>query len=94
MFPTEFRTYVLYALHLQIDSGAVKQISGLGVGVSTMNDHDDDLADHLKTIFDWCKEGNVVQVEAFLTNRKSESVDINQTDENVRCLVKPPTSVT
>ena len=67
---------------LQIDSGVIKKTSGLGVGVSTLASQEEDLTDDQKTIFDWCKEGNMDRVTTLLTRQKSD-VDINKTDENV-----------
>lgn len=69
-------------MFLQIDSGVVKQSSGLGVGVSTLANQDDDIRDDQKTIFDWCKEGNIDRVTTLLSE-KNEAISINKTDENV-----------
>ena len=40
-----------------------------------------ELSDDAKTLFDWCKEGNVNKVDAFIDGH-----DINTRDENVRTL--------
>ena len=37
-------------------------------------------SDNEKTVFDWCKEGNVEHLSRLLAN---DSIDINQQDEEV-----------
>ncbi|XP_022101069.1 acyl-CoA-binding domain-containing protein 6-like [Acanthaster planci] len=51
---------------------------GMGVGVSTMCKEDDDICDFNKTVFDWCKEGNVEQVRRLLDE---EGLEVNDTDD-------------
>lgn len=45
----------------------------LGVSVSTMANDEEELDDTMKTIFDWCKEGNTKQVSKLL--QKKNEVD-------------------
>ena len=63
-----------------MDSGKVKPKAGMGLAVSTLGNHDDNLSDDLKTIFDWCKEGDVSRVSSHLAKRTDS---VNQVDENV-----------
>ena len=49
---------------------------GLGVAVSTLAHSDDDLSAEEKTVFDWCKDGDVSRVCTALSN----GVDINSKD--------------
>ncbi|XP_050404836.1 acyl-CoA-binding domain-containing protein 6 [Patella vulgata] len=53
--------------------------AGLGISVSRMVSEDDVIPDCDKTVFDWCKEGNVKNVERCLTEKKN--YDINKLDE-------------
>ncbi|XP_052787768.1 acyl-CoA-binding domain-containing protein 6-like isoform X2 [Mya arenaria] len=45
--------------------------NGLGVSVSTMQNDEEDLDDELKTVFDWCKEGDVTKVANILKKNQS-----------------------
>ncbi|XP_071482937.1 acyl-CoA-binding domain-containing protein 6-like [Diadema antillarum] len=55
-----------------------KSSLGLGVGVSTMvPDLEEKLSDNQKSIYDWCKEGQVDQVQILLS---TEGTVINQPD--------------
>lgn len=49
---------------------------GLGVSVSTLQKEDMDIADENKTVFDYCKEGNLRKFETLL-----HSIDMNTVDE-------------
>ncbi len=64
----------------QMDSGEVKPKSGMGVAVSTMGVHGDDLEDDQKSVFDWCKDGDVARVKKIL---HGDGVDVHVTDEDV-----------
>ncbi|XP_030832035.1 acyl-CoA-binding domain-containing protein 6 [Strongylocentrotus purpuratus] len=53
---------------------------GFGLGVSTMLvEEEEELSDQEKSIFDWCKEGDVDQVRLLLSN---EGTNIEQVDED------------
>ncbi|KAJ7339491.1 acyl-CoA binding domain-containing protein 6 [Desmophyllum pertusum] len=46
----------------------------MGLAVSTLrgNDNDDDIiSDANKSVFDWCKEGNVKKMDVLLTRREN-----------------------
>ena len=53
--------------------------SGLGACVSTMVNDECDLPDDQKTVFDWCKDGNINRVTSLLKN-----TDVNQKDAEVK----------
>ncbi|XP_013410093.1 acyl-CoA-binding domain-containing protein 6 [Lingula anatina] len=55
-----------------------------GVVVSTMPNPDSDLKDEEKTIFDWCKEGDL---EKLTKSLKKEGADINVKDGEGMCLL-------
>ncbi|ESP04084.1 hypothetical protein LOTGIDRAFT_84139, partial [Lottia gigantea] len=48
--------------------------AGLGIAVSRMVCEDDDIDDCDKTVFDWCKDGNVDKVKTCL-NENTLNVD-------------------
>ena len=59
----------------------MKASGSLGIGVSTMQQPDDDeVADEDKTVFDWCIESNVKQVTCCL---KSDAELVNELDSQV-----------
>lgn len=59
--------------------GQRSSAGGLGVGVSTLaGNAEEELSDQQKSIFDWCKEGNIDQVRQLLSH---EGTNINQMDE-------------
>ncbi|KAH3796482.1 hypothetical protein DPMN_150050 [Dreissena polymorpha] len=58
----------------QVHSKEGKVSSSLGVSVSVMANTEVAIDDELKTIFDWCKEGNTKQVAKLLEQNK-EMVD-------------------
>ena len=63
---------------LQADDPKLKtRKSGMGVAVSTMQ-AEEELPDVQKTIFDWCKEGDVPKTQSLLRN-----YDVNEKDEEV-----------
>ena len=63
----------------QVSSGEVKNTSGLGLAVSTPARPEEDVIDDKhKSIFDWCKEGNMSRVRTML-----QSADINAKDDMV-----------
>lgn len=64
----------------KMDSGKVKPKSGMGVAVSTLHDSDEAILDVDKSIYDWCKEGNIEQVIQRL-NSKDDN-DVNALDQN------------
>ena len=68
--------------YLQMETGEVKAKSGMGVAVSTMHNSDEFIADDCKTVFDWCKEGNVKEVTRHL--RASEKINVDSLDQEVR----------
>ncbi|KAK3087153.1 hypothetical protein FSP39_002416 [Pinctada imbricata] len=51
---------------------------GSWVSVSTMQNPDEHLPDENKTIFDWCKEGNVQQIKTLLSNG---GIKVNDSDD-------------
>lgn len=57
---------------------------GLGVGVSTMYRNEGDICESDKTVFDWCKEGNVEKVEMTLT---SSNVHLDELDDSGLALI-------
>ena len=54
--------------------------NSMGVTVSTHVKPDDDIEDDQKTIFDWCQEGNTIQVLKILN---SGDHDVNGKDSEV-----------
>ncbi|KAL4219040.1 acyl-CoA binding domain-containing protein 6 [Mactra antiquata] len=58
-------------------TGGKQQLS-LGVAVSTMMNPDDVIDDELKTIFDWCKDGNTKHVSRLLNH---SDVNVDEKDE-------------
>lgn len=50
------------------------------VSVSTMSNTDSELDNQNKTVFDWCKEGDINQMSRIL---QSENIDINGLDDAV-----------
>lgn len=59
--------------------------AGMGFGVSTMcREEEEYISDNEKTVFDWCKEGNVEHLSRLLAN---DSIDINQQDAEGMCLL-------
>ena len=65
------------------------QPAGLGVAVSTMCNPDDAISDKQKNVFDWCKEGNVEQVQRHLV-QMADCVD--SLDDAVCCALMFPAS--
>ena len=59
--------------------GASNGGGGVGPSVSTLARKEDELPSDQKTIFDWCKEGNLDNIAQWMHNRK----DINVKDEEV-----------
>ena len=59
----------------------MKKSSAFGVSVSTLSHTEDNIPDDKKSIFDWCKEGNIKMVSKCLTTDKC---DVNTKDEEVR----------
>ena len=62
----------------QIKPGS-KATAGLGLGVSRFADQGEHLNDEDKSIFDFCKDGNLVKLTELLNNS-----NINITDEDVK----------
>lgn len=58
--------------------------AGLGVGVSTMYNKESEINDSDKTMFDWCKEGNVEKLQGILS---SSSASLNDLDESGLALI-------
>lgn len=71
-------------LTLQVSKSQDKPSSGkqmsLGVAVSTMVNPDAVIDDELKTVFDWCKDGNTKHVARLLTDN---SINIDEKDSEV-----------
>jgi acyl-CoA-binding protein len=63
----------------KVERGEVKAKTGMGVAVSTLHNPDGDtpLADELKSVFDWCQEGNT-----HIVRQRLAGIDINQLDDN------------
>ncbi|KAI8779282.1 acyl-CoA-binding domain-containing protein 6-like [Biomphalaria glabrata] len=59
-------------------SGSQARPQGMGVSVSVMSRTESELSEGEKTIFDWCKEGNVDKVKEILL---AGSVNVNGLDE-------------
>ena len=56
---------------------------GMGVAVSVMANPDVELSAEEKTVFDWCKEGDLDRVRAIVT---SGAASVNGLDEEVECI--------
>jgi len=56
----------------------------MGVAVSSFHSSEEALSDDVKTIFDWCKEGNSNKIAELLTNQR---LDINECDETVNLTI-------
>lgn len=50
------------------------------VSVSTMSNTDPELDNQNKTVFDWCKEGDVKQMSKLI---HSNNIDVNSLDDSV-----------
>ena len=57
-----------------------ENMSVFGVAVSTMVNTETSLDDELKTVFDWCKEGNTIRVKSLLDQK---IIEIDDKDEEV-----------
>jgi hypothetical protein len=57
----------------------------LGVAVSTMMNTDKNIDDKLKTIFDWCKDGDTKRVSQILDNN---NVNVDEKDSEVCSYLK------
>ena len=55
----------------------------MGVAVSVMANPDVELSAEEKTVFDWCKEGDLDRVRAIVT---SGAASVNGLDEEVECI--------
>ena len=72
----------LNLFQLEYDSDSESKGTGMGVGVSTMSADEDEIPDEEKSVFDWCKEGNLDQVKKFLADSKDD--EVNKRDEEVQ----------
>ena len=64
-----------------VDLEDKKPVTGSSwVSVSTMSNTDPEIETNNKTVFDWCKEGDVKQVSQQL---KDKQIDVNSLDESV-----------
>ncbi|PIK61998.1 putative acyl-CoA-binding domain-containing protein 6-like [Apostichopus japonicus] len=61
-----------------------KSRGGLGVGVSTLYRDEGDICESDKTIFDWCKEGNLEEVQRFLSTSPNH---LNELDDSGLALI-------
>ena len=67
----------------QVKSAATSNnaAGGTWVSVSVMSNTDTEIADENKTIFDWCKEGNIQQLTDSLS--RDRSISVNDKDDSV-----------
>ncbi|OWF50444.1 acyl-CoA-binding domain-containing protein 6-like [Mizuhopecten yessoensis] len=61
------------------DLGDTASVGSGWVSVSTMSNTDTEIADENKTLFDWCKDGNTLQVQNILSG--CDGNEVNITDE-------------
>ena len=71
--------YVLKVSKSTEKSSSGKQVT-LGVAVSTMMNPDKKIDDDLKTVFDWCKDGDIKRVSQILDNN---NVNVDEKDSEV-----------